>query len=131
MKTIREDAQGAEERAWTVMEFVLLMRVVVVELRMPSLFAFPFANVKLRGMSKSTCATQSPCIISSVKSGNTWTHIGVQLFASFDHPQKLIFSHRKGLDAQQTAFAMKKIQISPPRWSAEQNLSFHKAVTHS
>jgi hypothetical protein len=47
LKTIREDAQGAEERAWTVMEFVLLRRVVVVELRMHSLFAFPFANVKL------------------------------------------------------------------------------------
>ena len=47
MKTIGEKARGAEERAWTVVEFVLLERVVVVELRMHSLFAFPFANVKL------------------------------------------------------------------------------------
>ena len=52
--------------------------------------------------------TRSPCIVSSGKSGSTWMHISVHLFALFEHPQKLIFSHRKGLDAQQTAFAMKK-----------------------
>jgi hypothetical protein len=55
LKTIREEARGAEERAQTVVEFVLLGRVVVVELRMPSPFAFPFANVELRGMSNSIC----------------------------------------------------------------------------
>ena len=47
MKTIREEARGAEDRAQTVVEFVLLGRVVVVELRMPSPFAFLFANVEL------------------------------------------------------------------------------------
>jgi hypothetical protein len=47
LKTIGEKARGAEERAWTVVEFVLLERVVVVELRMPSPFVFPFANVEL------------------------------------------------------------------------------------
>jgi len=34
--------------------------------------------------------------------------IGAHLFASFEHAQKLIFSCRKGLDAQQTTFAVKK-----------------------
>ena len=55
-----------------------------------------------------TCVTQSPCVVSSGKSGGTWMHIGVHLFTSFEHPQKLIFSCRKGLDAQQTAFAVNK-----------------------
>jgi len=66
------------------------------------------AQQKVLSRSVWTCATQSPCIVSSGKSGGTWTRIGAHLFASFQHPQKLIFSHRKGLDVQQTAFAMKK-----------------------
>jgi hypothetical protein len=66
------------------------------------------AQQKFLSHSVWTCATQSPCIISAGKSGGTWMCIGVHLFASFEHPQKLIFSRRKGLDEQQTAFAVKK-----------------------
>ena len=89
------------------------------------------AQQKVLSCSVWTCATQSPCVVSSGKSGGTWMCIGTHLFTSFEHPQKLIFSHRKGLDVQQTTFAMKKIQILPLRWSAKQNISFHEAVTHS
>src|ERR1700676_1422376 len=66
------------------------------------------AQKKVLSCSVWTCVTRSPCIVSSGKSGGTWMRIGAFLFASFQHPQKLIFSCRKGLNAQQTAFAMKK-----------------------
>src|ERR1700722_5338052 len=72
---------------------------------------YPMANSaqqKILSRSVWTCATRSPCAVSSGKSGGTWTHIGAHLFALFERAHKLIFSHRKGLDAQQTAFAVKK-----------------------
>ena len=48
MKAIGEEAQGAGEGGQTVVEFVCFAReVVVVELRMPSPFAFPIASVEL------------------------------------------------------------------------------------
>lgn len=55
-----------------------------------------------------TCVTQSLCAVSSEKYGDIWTHIGAHLFAIFEHAQELIFYHKKGLDVQQTTFAMKK-----------------------
>ena len=95
---------------------------------------YPMANSaqqKILSRSVWTCVTQSPCAIFSGKFGSTWTHISAHLFASFECAHKLIFSHRKGLNVQQTVFAMKKIQISLLRWSAERNLSFYEAITHS
>jgi hypothetical protein len=48
LKTIGEEARGAEEGARTMVEFVCAAReMVVVELRTPSPFVFPFARAPL------------------------------------------------------------------------------------
>jgi hypothetical protein len=69
------------------------------------------AQQKFLSHSVWTCVTQSPCAVSLGKFGDTWMRIGGHLFAVialFRCAQKLMFSHRKGLNAQQTAFAVKK-----------------------